>query len=133
MQLKIIPLTVAMVAVIAIARCQETENTKVYEIRNSITVYPCYITGKRIYADDRFSTPPLGAKFMLVRPLTTNSDTLIIRYLVWNKKKDSVLRKYYNDPLIVSEWNKKDTNKTTAGPGRWRNPGADTNTENSPV
>ncbi len=82
------------------ACCQETEKSKVYEIRNSIAVYPCLLTGKRIYPDDRFSTPPSGAKFMLVRPLGTNNDTLIIRYLVWNKEKDSILRKYYNDPII---------------------------------
>lgn len=108
--------------------CQEEEKTKVYEIRNSIAVYPCDITGKRIYQDDRFSTPPFGAKFILVRPLNLNNDTIIIRYLQWTKKKDSVLRKYYNDPLIISEWdtsksewaqNKGDSNINLSNAKRW--------------
>ncbi|MEO5684679.1 MAG: hypothetical protein ABIQ88_18705 [Chitinophagaceae bacterium] len=85
--------------------CQEAKS-KVYEIRNNIAVYPADITGKKLYQDGRFSTPPLGAKFMLVRRL--KDDTLLIRYLLWTGKKDSVLRKYYNDPLIIDSWDIKD-------------------------
>jgi len=114
-----LPLLIALLVLVASKNyCQETENTKVYEIRNSIAVYPCFITGKRIYQDDRFSTPPLGAKFQLVRPLNAAGDTLIIRYLLWTSKKDSALRKYYNDPLIRSGW---DTIKPGDPSARWSN------------
>ncbi|MEJ7680525.1 MAG: hypothetical protein WKG06_22270 [Segetibacter sp.] len=45
-----------------------------------------------------------------------------------DKKKDSVLRKYYNDPLIISEWdtsksewaqNKGDSNINLSNAKRW--------------
>ena len=103
MQHRLLLLITVLFAITNKGTCQEPENSKVYEIRNSIAVYPCYITGKRIYQDDKFSTPPFGSKFILVRPLNTTNDTVIIRYLVWSRKKDSGLRKYYNDPILKNE------------------------------
>lgn len=103
MKAKIIFLLLLCVDILC-SQSQEPQNTKVYEIRNSIAVYPCFLNGKNIFADERFSNPPLGAKFMMVRPANSSNDTVIIRYLVWTKKKDSVLKKFYNDPLIVDEW-----------------------------
>jgi hypothetical protein len=94
---------------------QEPDKSKVYEIRNSIAVIPCDITGKKLYTDGRFSTPPLGSKFMFVRPL--NGDTVIIRYLVWTNDKDSALRKYYNDPLIIDKWARVAAQKTDSTTG----------------
>ena len=116
MQHRLLLLITLLVVITSNTFCQETENTKVYEIRNSIAVFPCYITGKRIYQNDRFSTPPVGSKFILVRPLNATNDTIIIRYLLWTNKKDSLLRKYYNDPMIKSEW---DTTKNRSQPPRW--------------
>lgn len=93
---------------------QEPQNSKVYEVRNSVAVYPCYITGKNVYADGRFSNPPLGAKFMMVKP--AGSDTVVIRYLVWTKEKDSVLKRFYNDPLFV-RWRTADSGAALLPPG----------------
>ncbi len=56
-----------------------------------------------MYPDDRFSTPPIGAKFRVVRPLNASGDTLIIRYLKWTRTKDTALERYYNEPLKF-EW-----------------------------
>jgi len=130
MQSKYFLVTFLLCMIAGIAFSQDAEKTKVYEIRNSIAVYPCDITGKRLYEDGRFSTPPLGAKFMLVRPLNPNYDTLVVRYLIWNKDKDSLLRQYYNDPLIISGWDssKNDSIKTQPGTRNWNDPNSNNNT-----
>src|SRR5882672_7798017 len=131
MQHRLLLLIPLLVVITSNNYCQEPEMTKVYEIRNTIAVYPCYLTGKRVYKNDRFSNPPLGAKFMLVRPLSATNDTLIIRYLKWTKKRDSTLIKYYNEPMIISEWDstkkqslndpfdKEGTIKARPQPGDW--------------
>ncbi len=113
MQLKLFLSVTLLSMMTGICYCQEPERSNVYEIRNSVAVYLCDITGKRVDPIDRFYTPPMGAKFMLVRPLNAGNDTFIIRYLIWNKKKDSVLRRYYNDASLDTGWEKEQWQNNT--------------------
>ena len=113
--MKLLLLLTPLLAITNFTYCQEPENTKVYEIRNSIAVIPCYITGKRMYQNDKFYNPPFGAKFIVVRPLNAANDTIIIRYLLWTSEKDSGLRRIYNDPLIA----RPDTGNSRTQPDLW--------------
>lgn len=81
------------------ANGQENLKSRVYEIKYNIAVFPCDITGRRIIVNkDSMHTPPIGARFILIKPLGQNTDKYIIRYLVWNKKNSPILYDYYNRP-----------------------------------
>jgi len=98
---------------------QENLKTRVYEIKYNIAVFPCDITGRKIiFNNDSMHTPPIGARFILIRPMTQNSDEYIIRYLVWNKKKSPILYNYYNKPWNQDslQWT-SDTRNNSSG---WR-------------
>ena len=98
-------------------RTQDNQNTRVYEIKYNIAVYPCDITGRKVIVNnDSMHTPPVGARFILIRPLGQNTDQFIIRYLAWNKKKSPILYDYYNKPWRPDslQW-ASDSHNRTAG------------------
>jgi hypothetical protein len=105
MKIKNLFLIAILYSLTEIGYSQEVEKSKIYEVRNSIPVYLCDINGNLISQGDTMPhIPPIGAKFILVRPLNPTHEKFIIRYLKWTDEKDSALRKFYNDPLDISEW-----------------------------
>jgi hypothetical protein len=80
---------------------QETESTRIYEIRSNIPAYACDVTGQVLDMSGRFQVPPYRSKFALVR--NAADGRVVIRFLSW--RRGSFLWQQYNRPVPISEVN----------------------------
>ncbi|RYY52703.1 MAG: hypothetical protein EOO09_20590 [Chitinophagaceae bacterium] len=97
--------SIAVLFVIAantqVVHSQELEKSRVYEIRNSIAVFPCDILGNRLFPDRGPEIPPFTGKFILVS--ASGRDSVIIRFLPWSSRTNAGLYRRFNRPVPTSD------------------------------
>lgn len=83
------------------AFAQETESTRIYEIRSNIPAYPCDVTGQVMDTAGRFQIPPFRSRFALVR--NAGNGWFVIRFLSW--KSGTFLYRQYNSAVPLRNVN----------------------------
>lgn len=82
------------------SHAQETDKTRIYEIRSNIPVVPCDVVGN--VTNSVFSVPPYRSRFAVVR---YKGDSVVVRFLKWST--NDVLRKSFNDTTMYLESSSK--------------------------